>query len=151
MLGVLAVVAMAGLTEELTERRAGVELAVRQTRRIEEAHQTAQSAQEVAQSAQATAERALFAVTVSAPIPQPLGPPDDVALLPTPTPFVGRADDLAWVEERLRAPEAGGAYALTALRGLGGIGKSALAGVAVRQVQQEGRFPDGIAVVPCQR
>ncbi|HEV2460689.1 MAG TPA: NB-ARC domain-containing protein, partial [Ktedonobacterales bacterium] len=33
---------------------------------------------------------------------------------------------------------------------LGGIGKTTLAGVAVRQLQQEGRFPDGIAVVPCQ-
>jgi tetratricopeptide (TPR) repeat protein len=76
-----------------------------------------------------------------------LGPPNDVALLPSPERFVGRANDLAWALARLRA---GGASAITALRGLGGIGKTTLAGVAVRQLQQEGRFPDGIAVVLCQ-
>jgi tetratricopeptide (TPR) repeat protein len=76
-----------------------------------------------------------------------LGPPNDVALLPAPERFVGRADDLAWVLGRLRA---GGASALTALRGLPGIGKTTLAGAAVRQLQQEGRCPDGLAVVLCQ-
>src|SRR5260221_2632921 len=61
--------------------------------------------------------------------------------------YVGRQADLEWVLDRLRQ---GGASAITALRGLGGIGKTTLAAVAVRQLQQEGRFPDGVAVVLCQ-
>jgi hypothetical protein len=77
-----------------------------------------------------------------------LGPPDDLALLPAPARFVGRTDDLAWVEDRLRA---GGASAITALRGLGGIGKTTLAAVAARELQRERCFPDGLAVVLCQQ
>ncbi|MFI5273174.1 MAG: tetratricopeptide repeat protein [Ktedonobacterales bacterium] len=79
----------------------------------------------------------------------PLGPPDDAALLPAPDHFVGRTLDVEWVLERLRDP-GGGTAAITALRGLGGIGKTTLAAVAVRQLRDEGRFPEGIAVILCQ-
>ncbi len=39
---------------------------------------------------------------------------------------------------------------MTALRGMGGIGKSALAAVAIRRLRQERAFPDGIVVVLCE-
>lgn len=78
--------------------------------------------------------------------PEPQGPPFDEALLPLPEHFVGRSADLDWVLERLRT---GGATSISALRGMGGIGKTTLAAVAVRQVRREGRFRDGVAVVPC--
>jgi tetratricopeptide (TPR) repeat protein len=74
-------------------------------------------------------------------------PPLDDGLLPAPDRFIGRDDDLAWVLERLRA---GGAAAITAVGGMGGIGKTALAAAAVRVLIAERRFPDGIAVVLCQ-
>ncbi len=76
----------------------------------------------------------------------PQGPPFDEALLPLPEHFVGRGADLDWLLGRLRT---GGATGITALRGLGGIGKTSLAAVAVRQAHREGLFRDGIAVVPC--
>jgi tetratricopeptide (TPR) repeat protein len=76
----------------------------------------------------------------------PHGPPFDEALLPLPEHFVGRGADLGWLLARLRT---GGATGITALRGLGGIGKTSLAAVAVRQAHREGLFRDGIAVVPC--
>jgi tetratricopeptide (TPR) repeat protein len=76
----------------------------------------------------------------------PLGPPFDEALLPLPDHFVGRNADLNWLLERLRSR---GATGITAVRGLGGIGKTSLAAVAVRQARSEELFPDGIAVVPC--
>ena len=75
-----------------------------------------------------------------------LGAPFDEALLPMPPRFIGREEELAWVEERLRG---GGATAITAVRGVGGIGKTALAAVAMRELYWAGRFPDGIAVVIC--
>lgn len=74
------------------------------------------------------------------------GVPLDLSLLPEPPSFVGREGELAWVIERLRA---GGAISITALRGMGGIGKTALAAVAVHRLHTEGRFKDGIAVLLC--
>ncbi len=75
------------------------------------------------------------------------GPPFEEGLLNPPPRFIGRADDLEWLLPRLRA---GGAVGITALGGIGGIGKTALAGEAVRRLRAEGRFPDGVAVVLCQ-
>ncbi|WIG58100.1 MAG: hypothetical protein OJF49_000845 [Ktedonobacterales bacterium] len=77
-----------------------------------------------------------------------LGPPLDFAALPNPERFVGRVDDLAWAMARLRAG-GGSVTAITAVSGLGGIGKSALAGVAVRRLYDEGRFHDGVVVADC--
>jgi tetratricopeptide (TPR) repeat protein len=74
------------------------------------------------------------------------GPPLDIGLLPEPEHFVGREDDLAWIEARLRA---GGLSAMSGLFGLAGIGKTALAAVAARRLYAEGRFPDGVAVISC--
>jgi tetratricopeptide (TPR) repeat protein len=76
--------------------------------------------------------------------PDPQGPPFDEGLLLPPERLIGREAELTWLLDRLRT---GGTTAITALRGLGGIGKSALAAVAIRQLHQEGRYPDGIAVV----
>jgi tetratricopeptide (TPR) repeat protein len=140
---VLGLLALLGLVAEIEERRASATTQAT-------LHQTAREAHAKADVAQATAERALAAVASTSertPVPQFLGPPDDAALLPLPDRFVGRQADLAWVQSRLRE---GGASSITALRGLGGIGKTSLAAVAVHQLQQEGRFPDGIAVVLCQ-
>jgi tetratricopeptide (TPR) repeat protein len=77
----------------------------------------------------------------------PLGLPFEEDLLLVPAHFVGREQDLAWVEEHLQA---GGATAIVALGGLGGIGKTALAAVAIHQLRRAGTFPDGIVVVLCQ-
>jgi len=75
---------------------------------------------------------------------KPPGPPRDIVLLPLPEHFTNRAADLAWLLTRLRA---GG---ITALSGMGGIGKTALASVAVHRLHAQGYFRDGIAVIPCQ-
>ncbi|HEX6122043.1 MAG TPA: NB-ARC domain-containing protein, partial [Ktedonobacterales bacterium] len=75
----------------------------------------------------------------------PQGPPDDLALLPAPEHFVGRADDLEWLLGRLRERSA-----IAQLGGLGGIGKTTLVAVAVRRLRALGRYPDGVAVVLCQ-
>jgi tetratricopeptide (TPR) repeat protein len=75
------------------------------------------------------------------------GPPFDEALLPLPDHFVGRVADLEWLLARLRMGRTAG---VTALSGMGGIGKTALAALAVRRLRAEGRFRDGIAVIPCQ-
>ncbi|HEU5378379.1 MAG TPA: tetratricopeptide repeat protein [Ktedonobacteraceae bacterium] len=74
--------------------------------------------------------------------------PFDEALLPRPSRLVGRDEELAWLLKRLRE---GGTTALSALRGIGGIGKTALAAEAIHQTWAEQRFPGGIAVVICQR
>jgi tetratricopeptide (TPR) repeat protein len=74
----------------------------------------------------------------------PQGPPFEEALLTPPSRFVGRAQDLDWLLEALRV---GGATAVTAVNGMGGIGKTALAGEAVKRLRAEGRFRDGVAVV----
>lgn len=74
------------------------------------------------------------------------GPPFQEALLPLPEPFIGRSNELEWVLSRLRDP---GTTRITALSGMGGIGKTGLAAVAIRALRNEGRFNDGIAVVSC--
>jgi hypothetical protein len=53
---------------------------------------------------------------------------------------------LAWITTRLREGRTAG---LTALGGIGGIGKMALAAVVVHQLHAEGSFRDAIAVVRC--
>lgn len=73
--------------------------------------------------------------------------PFDEALLLEPVHFVGRTEDITWLMERLKV---GGTAGITALRGLGGIGKTSLAAIVVRKLHEEGEFPDGIAVILCQ-
>jgi tetratricopeptide (TPR) repeat protein len=73
-------------------------------------------------------------------------PPFDDDRLPVTPQFVGRDEDLRWALDRLQP---GALAALTAINGMGGIGKTTLAAVAVRDVLRERRFPDGIAVVDC--
>lgn len=73
-----------------------------------------------------------------------LGPPFDEALLPQPEHFIGRNNDREWLLERLRTAD------LAVLRGLNGIGKTALAAVTIRQLHEEGYFNDGVAIVLCQ-
>ncbi|MBF6591407.1 MAG: helix-turn-helix domain-containing protein, partial [Ktedonobacterales bacterium] len=75
----------------------------------------------------------------------PDAPRDDGAFLP-PERFIGRAKELEWLLARLGAADA----RVTALTGLGGVGKSALAAEAVRLVCLSGGFPGGVAVVRCQ-
>jgi len=76
--------------------------------------------------------------------PAPQGPPFDEALLLLPERFVGRDADLRWLLSRL--PKTTG---ISVLRGMAGIGKTALAARVVRQLRIEGFFQDGIAVVLC--
>jgi tetratricopeptide (TPR) repeat protein len=83
----------------------------------------------------------------SIPIFKPQQPPPfDEGQLPSPDYFVGRLDDLEWVMRQMRE---GHTTAITALNGLGGIGKTTLAAVVVHKLREEGAFPDGIAVVLC--
>ena len=161
--GVVVLLAVVGFVEEQAERLTKKTKAAAQERKIDEAHVTASAAHTVAQdagakaeaahttamTAQATAEQALAAAQArgEAPPPAPLGPPDDRGLLPAAPRFIRREADLAWVMARLRARAISG---ITALGGLGGIGKTALAAEAVRRLrEEEGAFPDGIAVVLC--
>lgn len=72
-------------------------------------------------------------------------PPFDEVLLPPPVRLIGREPMLTWVLDRLRRGSC-----VTAITGMGGIGKTTLATVAVRQARREGHFRDGIAVVICQ-
>jgi tetratricopeptide (TPR) repeat protein len=73
-------------------------------------------------------------------------PPFDEELLLLPEHFLGREEDLQWLQSRLRA---GGTTSITALGGMGGIGKTALAAKAIRSMRAEGHFRDGIAVEFC--
>lgn len=75
------------------------------------------------------------------------GSPFDEGLLPLPEHFVGRVLEQEWLAQRLRS---GNVTSIAALRGMGGIGKTTLAAVVVRQLRKEGDFPDGIAVLLCQ-
>src|SRR5258706_11535787 len=78
---------------------------------------------------------------------EPQGRPFDDGLLPAAQHFVGRESEVSWLMVRLNR---GYVSAITALRGLGGIGKTTLAAEAVRRLRAAGRFPDGIAVVLCE-
>ena len=71
------------------------------------------------------------------------GPPFDDYLLPAPEYFIGRNADYAWVTDRLQRRDT------TAIDGMAGIGKTALAATVVKEMRREGQFPDGIAVVLC--
>jgi transcriptional regulator with XRE-family HTH domain len=123
------------------KERTAFEVAMRRGR----AHRAA--AAEPSAPAPSIAEATPAPGAVTAPL-QLHGVPFDEALLPLPDAFVGRADDLRWVVNRLRQWPT--ATAITALGGLGGIGKTSLAAVAVRQFRAEGCFPDGVAVILCQ-
>ncbi len=74
-------------------------------------------------------------------------PPFDEALLPQPERFVDREAEFDRLVARLRQ---GGTIGITALRGMGGIGKTALAAKAAEKLRADRVFPDGIAVALCQ-
>jgi tetratricopeptide (TPR) repeat protein len=74
-------------------------------------------------------------------------PVDDRLLLANPLRFIGRSEELTWLLGQLEEAGTGG---IVTLEGMGGIGKTALAAVAVQQVAEKGRFRDGIIVVHCE-
>jgi tetratricopeptide (TPR) repeat protein len=79
---------------------------------------------------------------------QAVGPPRKEPLelysLPRANPdFVGRADELARIEAALVA----GGAAITAIEGMGGIGKTAAGVQVAHAMRQAGRFRDGVAFV----
>ncbi|HEX6819856.1 MAG TPA: NB-ARC domain-containing protein, partial [Ktedonobacterales bacterium] len=76
------------------------------------------------------------------------GPPFDLAQLPLPAHFVGREKELAFLRQRLT--QRGSMSSIVAVNGLGGIGKTGLAAKVIRELREQGRFPDGIAVALCQ-
>ncbi len=80
------------------------------------------------------------------PALEPQGPPGDEVFLPLPARFVGRQETLEWLRERLTT---NGKRAATALVGMAGLGKTALATKVIRQLRAEGHFLDGIAVIHC--
>src|SRR5262249_10735586 len=63
-----------------------------------------------------------------------------------PAHVVGRKSDLEWLLKRLGP---GTEVGVTAITGLGGIGKSTLAYLAIQQLRKKRRFKGGIAIVPC--
>lgn len=75
------------------------------------------------------------------------GPPSDEGMLPIPDCFVGREVELDWLADRLRR---GGTTGITAVQGIGGIGKTSLACMAIHALRKEGRFTGGVGVVICQ-
>jgi NB-ARC domain len=79
---------------------------------------------------------------------QPTIPTDEVDL-PTPSFFIGRKLEQDWLAERLHR---GGPSAISAICGLGGIGKTSLVAWSVQQLRKRNPtcFPDGIAVVFCE-
>jgi SIR2-like domain/NB-ARC domain len=100
----------------------------------------------LASVAPANAERFRASGSASTRMSVPRAPRDDVGVLPLPEVFIGREQELTWLEGRLRA---GGTTAISAIRGMGGIGKTALAAAALRAMGAEGRFPGGIVVALC--
>ena len=60
--------------------------------------------------------------------------------------FVGREHELATIREALTS----GGVAITAIEGMGGIGKTAIGTEALRGLLKEGAFPDGLAFVNLQ-
>ena len=106
-------------------------------------HQEAQAARTGAERLEARVDEALAAVKGAASLPESMGAPFDILAAPDDEHFIGRAQDIEWVLGHLGVGE------VVALTGQPGIGKTALAGVVIRLVQHEGRFPDGIAVTAC--
>jgi hypothetical protein len=80
-----------------------------------------------------------------------LGPPFDLAQLPPLDHFVGREAALQQVLAQLSAAPShrSGLASVVAANGMGGIGKSTLAAMALLRLFVDGRFPDGLAVVRC--
>nr|MBF6590381.1 tetratricopeptide repeat protein [Ktedonobacterales bacterium] len=76
-------------------------------------------------------------------VAEPSGPPFDDLGAPDDEHFVGRVADLEWVLARLWE------HGLAAITGLPGVGKTALAGVALRRMHAAS-FPDGIAAISCE-
>lgn len=111
-----------------------------------EAREKAANERRIQEIAEAAARAEYQRLGAGAPA-APLAPPFDEGLLPRPRPFIGRADDLAWVMDHLAR---GGVSAIAAVGGLAGIGKTALAAEAVAQLRAAGRFADGVAVVGAQ-
>jgi tetratricopeptide (TPR) repeat protein/transcriptional regulator with XRE-family HTH domain len=68
------------------------------------------------------------------------------ALLKIPEVFIGRVEDKKWLRNQLLSE---GIIGISALNGMGGIGKTALAGFVIHQMRKDGYFPDGIAVEIC--
>lgn len=79
--------------------------------------------------------------------PQGVPYPDNLVSF-YPRHFVGREEELGWLLTRLHT---GGTSAITALGGMGGIGKTALAAVAIKKLLDERFFSDGVAFLSCER
>ncbi len=90
--------------------------------------------------------RSAVPTTTELAIPASVFAPLDDSLLPMPKYFIGRIEEQAWVMARLRR---GASTGITALGGMGGIGKTALAAMSVHALRQEGLFRDGIVVILC--
>jgi tetratricopeptide (TPR) repeat protein len=71
----------------------------------------------------------------------PSGPLPPLAIAPAPAHFTGRSEVLSDVLSRLNPEE--GLTAVTAIAGMGGIGKTALATYAAHEAVQRGWFPGG--------
>lgn len=79
------------------------------------------------------------------------GVPFDQHYLVTPSHLIGRAEELDWLLNRLRAPlVSGDDLCITGIIGMGGIGKSALVGAALEHLRMEHRLQDGAVVIVCQ-
>lgn len=89
---------------------------------------------------------------VCAPAPAPVPPPADAAAVPAQLrpdleDFTGRTEEVKRICAKLTAAE-GGAVAITALQGMGGVGKTALAMHVGRLVKAH--YPDGQVLVDMQ-
>lgn len=76
-------------------------------------------------------------------IPILASPPADDIMLPTTLDFVGRQKELDWLINTLKAKR------ISMVRGMGGIGKSTLAAVAIKHLRKNGDYPDGMIIIDC--
>ena len=72
-----------------------------------------------------------------------LPPAEEAQLLPPET-FIGREKEIDWLLNHLRNSS------VTALIGMGGIGKTALAARVISRIKAKGAFGDGVVVESCQ-
>ncbi len=72
---------------------------------------------------------------------------DESSLPPLPERFVGRDHELTWLTDRMRR---GITTGITAVKGIGGVGKTSLAIKAVEILRAEGHFIGGVGFVMCQ-